>query len=175
MEQTTENIKLESDTNIIKKEYKHSLDKLNDTKKSISEALEIKERAVKEIQEKQEDLYRVLDEISKEKLEWATRRHQELTELEQKQAEAENVLKRKAELNEQEETIRKIEQSNTDKLNENLRLELKLKDDLTLIKVEARKVEIEKENLTKTTEKAQKDKENFIKEVAKVFKSVENL
>lgn len=170
-----EKIKTENDTFALKREYKYALENLSNVKKELSDAISLKETVAEQIEKSQEELTSVKNQISQEKLDWASHRHSELQEIENKRSEAENVLKRKAELNEQEEKIRQDIEKNTQVLNENRRLELVLKEKEQELVVKAK--EIEKEKTTVVTE-AKTNKENMAKfkeSIIKLIKSVENI
>lgn len=175
MGQTEENIKIESDTFALKRDYKYALENVTAIKKEVAELMSIKDKLVEDIDTKQEELTKVINDISQEKLDWASFRHSELVELENKQSEANNVLKRKAELNEQEETIRQIEAKNTDILNETRRLELKVKGDITSVESKENQLKIDITTFEEEKLKLIKDKENFKKRVEKVLKEVNEL
>lgn len=175
MGKTEEDIKIESDTFALKREYKYALENLNGIKKDTAEIISVKDKVTSELHTAEEELTRVKNDISQEKLDWASFRHSELQEIEQKKSEADNVIKRKGELNEQEETIRQIEQRNIDTLNETRRLELKVQDDKNLLEVKERELEKKIEEYELKESKLQKDKMDFKNKVVNVLKEVELL
>jgi len=175
MEQNEQNIKMESDTLNLKREYKYAVENLNRIKTDTSEAIATKERVTKEINERNEDLVKIIAEISDAKLNWALERQKQLDEIDEKNAQADNVLKRKGELNEQEESIRKIETKNTEVLNETRRLELKVKQDQAIFETTKKEVEKDRIKIDKEKIKLSKDKEDFKKKVEEVLKSVNEL
>lgn len=174
-ENTEEKLRLENETASLKREYKYALENLNTIKKETAEILSLKDQASKEIGIKKDELREVLNEISSEKLNWALERQTQIAEMANKISEAENVLKRKAELNEQEEKIRQLEASDIEARNEARQLELKVQDDKDIIAVEKRTLEQEKKQLVRKEEQLLKDQENFRDKVIKILKEVEKI
>ena len=170
-----ENIKIENDTFALKRDYKHALENLTTTKKEVADLINIKEKLVKEIDEKQAELTKVTNDISQEKLDWASFRHTELVDLETKQTEVDKVLKRKSELDDQEEVIEQKILENTDILNETRRLELKVKDDKTAVEAKENQLKEDKKVFEDDKIKLSKDKEEFKNKVVKVLKEVNEL
>lgn len=167
----SEKIMLENDTFALKRDYKRALELLDDTKKETAQVLAILEKANTDYEQKQEDLRKVVNDISQEKLDWAQHRNSELIELENQKSEAQNVLKRKAELNEQEQVIRDLELKNIEILNETRRMELALSDDRKLLEVDQRELEENNKKLKEERLKLEDNKKslkleltNFVKE-----------
>lgn len=160
-ENTAENILIENDTFALKREYKRALENLSNIKQETAETLSILEKAKREYEEKQEDLRKVVNDISQEKLDWATHRNGELVQIEEKMSEANNVIKRKKELNEQEEVIRQLEQKNTDILNEIRRIKLEVKEKRLEIENQHKDLEKEKNKLKEEIAKFDDSKTNF--------------
>lgn len=178
MEQDTqleENLKMENATTLIKREYKHALENLAHVKEDTNAILSIKDKVIKEVAEKKIELQETLNQIAKEKTDWLIKRHQEQTELEAKQSEAQNVLNRKKELNEQEETIRQETKKNESVLNENRQLEFKMGQEKTALEVEANRNKSRELDMTRREEKLLKDKKEFQEKVVLVLKEAENL
>lgn len=175
MEQTAEKIKIESDTFALKRDYKYALENLAITKNETAEILTVLEKAKRDLESAQEELTKIKNQISQEKLDWASHRHGELQELEGKKAEAENVIKRKGELNQQEEELRKIELSTVDVRNETRQLELKLKQDSKDLETREKTLLEAHKKVKKEEEKLIKDKQDFKKKVAEVLKEIEKI
>ncbi len=154
-------IKIENDTFALKRDYKYALETLTITKKEVADLIEIKDKLVKDIDDKQEDLKKVLNDISKEQLDWSQHRHTELKELEDKKEDINSILSRSADLDKQEEKIKCTLAENTKILNNNQQLEIKLQRDNISLDVKLREIEDER----KILEKEKKDfaivKQNF--------------
>lgn len=170
-----EKLKLENETLTLKREYKYALENLNRSKTDTAEIITTKERVTNEVNERNKELTKILNQISDEKLQWALEKQREYDEIAQKKSDAENVLKRKAELNDQEERIRVLEASEIDARNEARRLELK--NETTKLDFENREKQIKvlQKIVDDDRSKFEKDKENFKEEVIKIIKKVENL
>lgn len=174
-DQTEEKLKIENEITALKREYKYALDNLTRVKSDTNDIIAVKDRVTGEIADRQTDLTKIINEISSEKLTWATKRHEELTDLENKQAEVQNILKRKAELSEQEETIRQLEANDIEIRNEMRRLELKLEADKTAIAAQKREVEEAIKKSNDLIEVVQSEQEEFKKRVQKILKEVDKL
>ena len=175
MEQTESKLKLEGEILALKREYKYALENLNRVKVDTAEIISTKERITKEIGERNEDLNKILNEISEHKLTWALEQQGQMDEISIKKAEADKILERKGELDIQEEKIKKIASDNVEVRNETRRLELKIKEDQTALKVKERELEEERGQLEKEKIKIQKGQSDFKKKVSEVLKEVENL
>lgn len=175
MEQTEQKLIIEGEIVSLKREHKYALDTLGRVKADTAEIIGVKERVTKEIEARQLELTKVLEDISQEKLKWAIDKQGQLDEIANMKSEAQNVLNRKAELNKQEEDIRQIEAKNTDVLNETRRLELKLEGDKTALKVE--KKEIQEEKTAIKTEKVELKKEiqSFKEKLVKVLEEANHI
>lgn len=168
-------MRVENATLEIKRSYKSALANLEGVKKDTTDLLALKDKIYSEVAELQEVLNKVKNDISQEKLGWATLKHDEMVEIENKKAEAENVIKRKAELNEQEEIIRKAEASSIEARNEARRLELEIKAKETALETRKRELEEDKKNLGLIKTKLLKDKEDFKKKVLEELEKVKNI
>lgn len=175
MEMTEENLKIENDTFALKREYKYALENLTNVKKDTVAAITMKDSINTELLNKKSELQDILNKISDEKVRWAQHRNTELMELENKQSEVENVLKRKSELNEQEEETRQLLFKNEKVINENRQLEFKMSQDKTALEVEDNKLKNRELEMTRREEKLEKNKANFKEKVVGVLKEAENL
>lgn len=172
---TEEDIKTESDTFALKREYKHALENLTAIKKETADLINLKSKIFTEYEAKQEEFKKILNDISQEKLSWATHRHEELKKIESMRAEADSVLKRKSELDAQEMELKKIEANTVEARNEARRLELKLqKDNLDLERKENALLEAHKK-VEANEDKLSRDKQDFKNRVAEVFKTIDSL
>ncbi len=174
-ENIEEKIKIDNEIINLKREHKYAFENLNRLKSDTAEIISTKERITREIAERTEELNKVLLEISSAKLQWINERQAEIDKLAEKEAQAENVIKRKAELNTQEETIRQIEAKNTDILNETRRLELKLKEKETELDVHEKNVLKLKKSAEEESQKSKEETRKFKMSILKLFKTVENL
>lgn len=138
-----EKIKIESDTFALRRDYKYALENVTRIKAETAEIINVKEKVTKEVSEKQQALTDLLNQLAQEKNDWAQFRHSQLLEIQDKESAAQNILNRKSELNAQEESIRKFTETNTQALNTNLQLELKLKGDQTALEVKQREIDEE--------------------------------
>ncbi len=166
---------MENDIFALKRDYKHALENLTKVKKETAEIITTKEKVTKDFEDKQIELTEVINQISQEKLDWATHRHQELEEIEKKNSEAGNIIKRKGELNLQEETIRQIEAKNTEILNEIRRLELKVQEEKTDLASKEKEIEDSKKAVRAQQEETQKATKEFKSSIINLIKTVENL
>lgn len=161
MEEIEEKLKLERDTIQARSQYKAVYNQLQDIKKEYNTVLSAVESKTKLLEEQKSYLTEVLKDISEARLSWTIEKDTEWQKVNAKMSEAENVLKRKQELNEQEQKLRDIEQSTTDKLNEQRRLELKNKQEVTLLDVEKRQLIEDKKKVIAYGKKVEKDKDQF--------------
>lgn len=175
MEQTESNIKIESDTFALQRDYKYALANMAKIKAEAAIIIATKEKVTKEVEEKQSELTEVLNQIAQEKNDWAQFRHGELIELENKQSEANNVLKRKKELNEQEEALRQIEASDIEVRNETRQLEFRIEQEKTAIEVRENQIKNKEEEVKHREQKLLKESKDFKEKVAKVLEEVINL
>ncbi len=172
---TVEDIKLENDTFALRRDYKHALENLSLVKKDTAEIISLKDKITVEYEVKQEELRKVQNDISQEKLDWASHRHEELQKIENMKSDANNVLKRKSELNEQEQNLIKIEQRTTDVRNETRQLELKLQKDKIALEVRERALLSAHKKVKDGEVKLQKDKQDFKNKVVEVLKEIEKI
>jgi chromosome segregation ATPase len=175
MEQIASKLNLENEIVALKRELKNVHSQLGSLKSDYAVIAALKTTIEGQIEEQKKYLDTVQDEISNAKLNWMNERSIEMDKLAQKNAEADSVIKRKAELNEQEETLRQIEAKNTDTLNETRRLELKVAADKTAVDWLAKNVEEEKLKIQSEHEKNVQDMADFKSNVLKVIKAVEKL
>lgn len=177
MEQTqlAEKLKIETEILTLKRELKNVMQQTTSLKTEYAAIVALKENTETQLSEQKEYLITVQNDIASAKLSWANERSEEMDKLTQKMAEAENVIKRKAELNAQEETIRQIEAKNIDTLNESRRLELKLGNDKLELDTQSREIEKGKKDLEIKRENNLKEIADFKVSVLKVLKSAEKL
>lgn len=182
MEQTSstkvtpeEKLKLETDIFALRRDFKYATEDLAKLKKETGVLVTLKTKVTTEIAENEEELTKVKNQISQEKLEWATFRGCQLKELEDKESEADNVIKRKGELNEQEEAIRKVEASAIDARNEARRLELK--NEQTAIDFDNREKQIAvlKKEAEDVGVKNEKDRKVFLARIIKLLEEVKEI
>lgn len=172
---TEEKIKIEAETALLKREYKYAMENLSRIKAETNEILTTRDRLAGELKASSEELNKVLLEISDAKLRWMSEKQAELDLIADKNAQADNIIKRKAELNEQEEAIRKLEASDIEIRNETRRLELKLAGDKTALEHEKKELEEKQEQFNKTIADIESNRADFKKRVEKVLKEVDKL
>lgn len=175
MGQSEENIKLESDTFALRRDYKRALEDLSNIKSKTAEVISIKEKIDREIDQKQKDLTKVLNDIAEEKISWAQYRNTELKDIEEKRSEADNILKRKDELNKQEESIRVIESSDIEIRNEARRLEFKNEQDKTALEVKENEIKNHYKEIENRENKLEKDVLNFKNKVVKILEEANTI
>lgn len=175
MNEIEEKLRIENETLALKREYKYALENLSRVKADTNEILATREKVTKEIAERTEDLNKVLLEISTAKLNWMNEKQVEVAELAEKNAQADNVIKRKAELNQQEEVIRQIQASDIEIRNETRRLELKLENDRIALEAREKQFQEDKENAEIKHQKDLKEIQDFKKRVQKVLQEVEKI
>lgn len=172
---TEENLTIERDTFALKREYKYALENLTTVKKDTQDAIDLKEKVSSDVASKQAELTKILNQISEEKTAWAQHRHQELMDIENKQTEVEAVLKRKSELDTQEEKIEKTKQKNSEILQEKRQLEFKMGQDKTALEVREYEIEQQKKDIKNREEKLLKNTQDFKQKVIGVLQQIENL
>jgi len=176
MEQDTEQkLKIETETSLLKREYKHALDNLTRVKSDTNDIIALRDKVTIEIHQRNGELNEILLEISNAKLKWMAEKQSQLDELNDKNAQADNIIKRKAELNEQEEELRKIEADDVEIRNETRRLELKVQAEKDSIDTEKRQLEEDEKELNKREEKLSNDIKDFKKKVSDVLIEVQQL
>lgn len=169
-EKIEEKLKIESSITELKRQYKITHGQLEDLKseyQNIADALG-KNKAL--LEESKVNLTKVNNEISDARLEWMKEKDAEWQKVNAKLAEAENIIKRKQELNDQEQKLRDIEQVTTDKLNEQRQLELKNNQEIKLLEAEKRQHEDNKKKVVAYGKKVEKDKEQFKEELSNFIK-----
>ncbi len=172
----TENeLKLNNITVEIKRNYQQASANLEKIQKETAEALNVKRKVEDELAIERDNLNQVKNDISQSKLEWATYKHDEMVKLEAKNSEADNVLKRKAELNEQEQVLRDIESNTIQARNETRELELKIEERETALTVRENDLNKQFKQLEQDKLKIKKDQEAFKEKVGKVLQEVENI
>ena len=175
MEQIENKIKLESEINSLKREYKYALENFNRVKSDTNDVLLVKERISKEISERNDDLTKILNEISNEKLLWSTKKHEELKEIENLKSEAQNVINWKTDLNKKEEELRQIEATTIEARNEQRTLELKNKNTALEFENAQKVIKIQKKDLEDSMKKFENDKKQFKESVVNVIEEVNKL
>lgn len=177
MEQnTTETkLKLEGEILILKREFKYASENLARVTTDTQDVINTKDRVTKEIDERNKELTKVLNDISSEKLTWALEKQAQMEKIEEKEKKADEILKKEAGFVEKEVTIKKIEEKNTDVLNETRRLELKVADDMLLVKNKEKEVEASKKEIENDRKELEKKQGAFKERVLKVLKEADNL
>lgn len=168
-------LRIENETLNLKREYKYALENLARVKSDTSDILTIKDKSSAEINERNRELQRILDEIASAKLSWLQEQSKGMDELDKKNSEANNVLKRKAELNRQEEDIRKIEASSLEARNEARTLEFKIEQEKTAIEVRENQIKNRENEIKRREEKLSKDIDNFKEQVVKSLEKVNSI
>jgi len=175
MDTTEEKLKIETDITNAKRELIIVLSQLSDAKKEASDTTQLKARNVKLIDEQNEYLKTVMNDISTLKLEWAQEKAKELEDLEEEHKKVKEILDRGVELDKQELAIKELFQKNTDIVNDNRRLELKLVDDNTALNVKERELEDAKKEF-EIVKNEQDEKVNEIKsKILSILKEIENI
>lgn len=168
MEQTELKITLEKDVLELKRQYKYALENLERTKSDTNDVLAVKERVTKEINERNEELTKVLNDISNEKLTWALKKQSEIEEIEQKNLKAEQILKKESDLAIKEIELKKIKEETVDIRNEARRIELANKG-------EALKFDERDRDIVTAQKQLEADKDSFTTEKQLVKNSVSKL
>lgn len=175
MEQNTEQkLRLENDITNLNRDRKHALESLTRVKVDVTDLLSLKEKITNEIELRHKELNDVLNDISGQKIAWAQERNEELKELENKQSEADNVLKRKKELNEQEEKIRNIESETIKVRNETRELDFKLGQERTALEVKENEIKNWKKMLEQKEQETKKNKDVFKEKIVKILEEIHN-
>lgn len=172
---TEEKLKMENDTANLKREYKYALENLAKVKSDTNDVLTIKENTLTLIGQKTNELNNLSIEISSLKLAWMQEKSREMEEISTKKSEADNVIKRKAELNKQEEEIRKIEASDILARDEARRLEFKNEQTTTAFEVRENEIKNHYKEIERREKKLDKDISNFKLSVVKALEQVNNI
>lgn len=179
MEQDTQTLeqklKLENDIATFRRELKNTLSQLSIAKSEYNGVVELTDKNKKLLDEQKKYLQTVLNDIASAKIAWAQEQNVERMKLEEKTSAADNVLLRKKELNEQEETIRQLLLKDEKVLNENKQLEFKLSQDKTALEVEMNRIKNLELDMKRQEEKSEKDNTDFKNRVTEVLKQVENI
>lgn len=170
MEQLEEKLKLEKEITDLRREAKIWGEKVTTIKGEYNGVAAAKDKSEKMLGEFRDELKKVVTDISHEKLDWTIKKDEEQRKIDEKFSEAENVLKRKQELNEQEQKLRDIEQATTDKLNEHRQLELKVQQEVALLEAEKRQFQESKKVLVLADRKLIKDRENIKDQLINLIK-----
>lgn len=168
-------LRLETEILALKRDYKYSLDNLARVKSDTSDVLSLKDKATKEISERHADLQKVLDEIAGAKLSWLQEHSKEMDELAQKNSEADNIIKRKSELNRQEEDIRKLEASSIEARNEARTIEFRISQEKTAIEVRENQIKNRENEIKRREDKLSKDILDFKEQVVKSLEKVHSI
>lgn len=169
MEPIEEKLKIEKEILDLRREYKQMHGMVAEIKNEYNSIVAVKTKTETQIDEQKAYLREVLADISNAKLRWALEKDEQERAISNKLSEAENVLKRKKELNEQEQSMRVLDQKTTDSLNEMRRMELKVEGDRTSIEAEKRQLELKKEEISQREAKLESDKIQLVDKVKKVL------
>lgn len=175
MEPTEQKINIENEITSLKRELKLVSAQLYNAKQELIDINSLKEKNNCIIEEQEVHLQDVLNEISDLKLKWVQEKSIQEEEIAKQFSDAQNILNRKAELNQQEELIRTIEAKNTESVNELRRLEIKLQNDGLILEAKKRELEEKQKTLEIQKEQNTKDKEEFKGQILKVLKQVEKI
>ena len=163
MEQTEEKLRLEKQMIDLRRDVKTWVFNLEEAKREYNSVVAVKDKVEAQIKEQKDYLVQVLGEISDAKVKWAVEKDAEWQKIDGKLSEAENVLKRKKELNEQEQTLRDIQQKTEETYNKNLTLEDKLKMDKVAIDTVKEQIATDKKKF-EGVQKAHESKNEFFKQ-----------
>lgn len=177
MEQITteEKLRIESETASLKREYKHASESLARLKSDTSDVMVVRDKVTKELNERNEELLSILNDISSAKLAWVQEKNKQLDELAVKQSEADNVIKRKSELNAQEEKLRQIETETINARNEARQLEFQNAQKTTEFENKEKDLTGKVQNILLMEKKLEKDKEDFKHKVIAVIETIKHL
>lgn len=175
MGQNEQTIKIEGDILRLNRELKYATESLARVKADTQDVIATKERVTKEINERNDNLTQILNDISDAKLAWALEKQVQLKELEDKRTEVDSVIKRKAELKEQEETIRKVEAEAVKARNEQRALEFKNEQTELDFENREKQIKVLKKEVDDDRKVFEKDKDNFKDSVIKVLEKVKTL
>lgn len=160
-EQIEEKLNLEKAIADLRREYKSIFSQLDAAKKEYNVIIGLNKDKEKILEDNKIYLKEVLEEISGAKTKWMLEKDEEWKKVTDKMSEAENVLKRKKELNEQEQKLRDIQQKDQDILNETRTLEFKLGQDKTALEVEKRQLEEQRKKHSELVGKEEQKRVNF--------------
>lgn len=172
---TEENLKTESATLELKREYKYALENLARVKSDTNDILAIKDKARIEVDERNKDLTKVLNDIANAKLIWLQEQNEAWDKVSKKESEADNIIKRKVELNKQEEEIRKIEANNILARDEARRIEFKNEQTATAFEVRENELKNHYKEIKRREDKLVSDHLNFKEQVVNVLSKVHEI
>lgn len=163
MEEATIEQKLDLEKQLLdlKREYKLIFGKVDIAKKEYNSIVEINKEKERLIQNNKEYLKEVLESISIAKQQWANEKEEEWQKVNVKISEAENVIKKKQELNNQEQLLRDIDSKTQEKLVEIRNIEFKVEQDKTALEVEKNKIKEEQKKILESTKLEEKNREKF--------------
>ncbi len=165
-----EKLNIEKDILDLKRQYKLVFHQTQEAKSEYNSIVDSIDKNKKVLEDQKTYLAEVLNDISNAKLSWAIEKDAEWQKINTKLSEAENVIKRKKELNEQEQVLRDIEQRTTEKLNEERALALKNEGERTSLIAERRADTERDQEFKAEQEKFIKDKEQFKEGVSSFVK-----
>lgn len=176
MEQdTTDKLRLENEIIALKREYKKALENLERVKEDTSDILKAKDRTVKDLDEKSEELLKVLNDISSEKLSWVSEKNTKMDELKQKESDAQKILDRASELDLKESKLNIIKEETTKIRNEARQLELKNERDNVALNVRERGINDKETALIEKEKQFNQDKQDFKEKVKELFNNLETI
>lgn len=170
-----EKLKIEGETASLKRELKLIFGQLDSKKQEYHSTSALVEKNKILLEKQNSDLKTVLNDIATSKIEWINEKTQQLNELIKKESEADNVIKRKSELNEQEEKLRQIEQSTIDARNETRQNILTVEGKEATIKAKEREILEREKSIEIEKEKIIKDRLDFKNKVVEVLKKIEKI
>jgi chromosome segregation ATPase len=175
MENIEEKLKTEKQMTDLRRELKTLTFDVGEIKREYNLISSAKEKIEKQISEQKDYLTQVLNDISNAKLQWSLEKDGEMQKLSVQLTEAEKIISKKKELDEQETKIKGIKQENTNILNDNRRLELKLAQDKTVLESLKRANEDKEEEMKKSHNVFLKEKAMFKSKVSSLLKEFLNI
>jgi chromosome segregation ATPase len=176
MEQdTTDKLRLENEIIALKREYKKALENLERVKEDTSDILKAKDRTVKDLDEKSEELLKVLNDISSEKLSWVSEKNTKMDELKQKESDAQKILDRASELDLKESKLNIIKEETTKIRNGARQLVFKNERDNVALNVRERGINDKETALIEKEKQFNQDKQDFKEKVKELFNNLETI
>lgn len=172
METTETKLKLESEVNALKREYKTLHSQVATLKNEYTTLVEMNEKQT--LFKDEQDLYlkEVLNDIANAKVEWMHEKEAELVDIAKKKEEISDIISKKSDIDKQEKKITTLLDKNTSILNEKKTLELELKSKLVEIESQNKALDTKKADILKIERSVEDKIQEFKDKVKKIISEI---
>lgn len=172
METTETKLKIESEVNALKREYKSLHAQVAALKNDYTTLVEMNEKQ-KEFKDEQDAyLKEVLNDIAHAKVEWMHEKEAEYVKIAKEREEIADIVSRKSDLDKQEKKVTDIFDSNTKILNENKALKLELEATVTDIENQRKTIKAERSEVAKLEKALDNKVQEFKDRVQRIIKEL---